>query len=100
MHPYYFLVWDHDKAGLLACKLKWDPKVLEGMSVGNVETAAWNGFGLGRPWDERDVEVVRMVPEMDAVDWLRQVASGTGRGGPAWESVARALTVQEFEKGE
>lgn len=69
------------------------------MSVGDVERAARRGMGRGREWDERDVEVVRLVPEQDGVDWVRQCVNATGIG-PGWEEKRRMLTVQEFERGE
>lgn len=56
----------------------------------------WGGVG---GWDERDVEVVRLVPEQDGVDWVRQCVNGTGIG-PRWEDKRRMLTMQEFERGE
>ena len=98
IHPEHFFVWDHDKAGLMACKLKCDPDALDGMSVGDVERAARREMGLGREWNENDVEIVRMLPEQDGVDWVRQCVNETGLG-PSWEEKKRMLTVQEFERG-
>lgn len=78
----YFLVWDHEKDGMLACKLRWNESLMERCTQRDLRS-----LRLKR----RDVEVVRIMPELDAVDFLRQIANETELV-PEWETLAKVLT--------
>jgi len=67
----YFLVWDHRSGGLKACRtLEWDWGMVYRMTPDEIRAT----FQL-RP---RAISVVRMLPEFDVVDYLRQVLCRTG----------------------
>lgn len=67
----WFLVWDHDEKGLLACRIQWpiEAESLERMSRRELKE-------LGEGLTPNNVECVRMIVELDPVNWLREVANG------------------------
>jgi len=89
----FFLVWDHRSGGLLACRvLDWDWKQVYRTTPDEMRARA-----RLRP---RQILVLRMLPEIDVVDYLRQVICKTGLVRPWPLQVPDLVTYTEGDDDE